>query len=314
MTVLEVIQRSADFLARKGVEAPRLQVEWLLAHQLGIPRLQLYLQFDRPLAEADLAAVRDLVQRRGRREPLQHILGTALFHSLEFKVDGRVLIPRPETELLAELALARVQSRAADPLLVLDFGTGSGCLAITLAHHLPNACVHAVDLSPDALTVAHENAVHHQVDHRIQFRQGDGFAPVPPDLRFDLIVANPPYIPSGDICSLEPEVKNHDPHLALDGGPDGMRVQRRLASESARWLRPHGSLLVELGDGQEPAARSLFTEHNWVVEQVAQDYTHRPRVLIAQPAAETVPHSHAAEPSADSNTVASNNNLARPNR
>jgi release factor glutamine methyltransferase len=303
MTVLEVIQRSADFLARKGVEAPRLQVEWLLAHQLGIPRLQLYLQFDRPLAEPDLAAVRDLVQRRGRREPLQHILGTALFHSLEFKVDGRVLIPRPETELLAELALARMQSGASDPLLILDFGTGSGCLAITLAHHLPHACVHAVDLSPDALMVARENAVRHQNDHRIVFHQGDGFGPVPPDMRFDLIVANPPYIPSGDIASLEPEVRDYDPRMALDGGPDGLQVQRQLAREALRWLRPDGFLMVELGDGQEPAARSLFTEHNWIVEQVAQDYTRRPRVLIAKPAVE----------SARSNAVAPGVKMARPN-
>jgi release factor glutamine methyltransferase len=281
MTVLEVIQRSADFLARKGVDAPRLQVEWLLAHQLAIPRLQLYLQFDRPVAEPDLAAVRDLVQRRGRREPLQHILGTVLFHSLEFKVDRRVLIPRPETERLAELALAWCQSRSTDSPLLLDFGTGSGCLAITLAHHLPNARIHAIDVCPNALTVARENAARYPAGRQILFHHGDGFAPLPADLRFDLIVSNPPYIASADIDELEPEVRDHDPRIALDGGLDGLDFLRRLAQEAPRWLNPHGFIMVELGDGQEPAARLLFTRHNWVVEQVAHDYTQRPRVLIA---------------------------------
>lgn len=285
MTVLEVIQRSAEFLARKGVEAPRLQVEWLLAHQLGIPRLQLYLRFDHPVADTDLAAVRDLVQRRGRREPLQHILGTAHFHSLEFKVDDRVLVPRPETELLIELALARFHSRSADPLRILDFGTGSGCLAITLAHHFPNAIVHAVDVSADALSVARMNAARHQTDQRVKFHHGDGFGPVPADLRFDLIVANPPYIPSTDIDTLEPEVKDYDPHLALDGGPDGLGFYRQLATEARYRLQSLAPLMIELGDGQESAVRSLFTEQNWVVEPVVHDYTQRPRVLIAQPAA-----------------------------
>jgi release factor glutamine methyltransferase len=284
MTVLEVIQRSAEFLARKGVDSPRLQVEWLLAHRLAVPRLHLYLQFDRILSPTDLEAIRDLVQRRGRREPLQHILGTAFFHNLEFKVDRRVLIPRPETEFLAELALNRVCHQHAQSLQILDFGTGSGCLAVTLAHHLPHARVHAVDLSSDALAVARENSTRHGTAQRTVFHCGDGFAALPPGLTFDLIVANPPYIPSSEINDLQPEVRDHDPRLALDGGPDGLDVLRQLASGARARIQPKGTILVELGDGQDSAASGLFMDHNWVVERVAPDYTQRPRVLVAHPA------------------------------
>jgi release factor glutamine methyltransferase len=281
MTVLEVIQRSSDFLARKGVDSPRLQVEWLLAHLLQIQRLQLYLQFERTLTDSQLDALRLLVQRRGRREPLQHILGSANFHGRDFSVDHRALIPRPETEILANHAIAFLHTLKTQPVAVLDFGTGSGCLAITIALNFPNAIVHAVDLSSDALALALENAARLNATQHVTFHLGDGFQPLPPDLHFDLIVANPPYIPSADINGLAPEVRDHDPRTALDGGPDGLSFHRRLAAEALSRLKSHGKFMLELGDGQHALARDIFLTHNWIVESIEPDYTSRPRVLIA---------------------------------
>lgn len=288
MTVLEVIQRSADFLARKGVDSPRLQIELLLAHVLGLPRLQLYLNFDRPLSEQEMEAVRQLVRRRGQREPLQHLLGSTSFCGLEIAVNRDVLVPRPETEHLAELGWECLNACEAEPSrnvppCALDFGTGSGCLAIALAVHCPKARLFALDLSPAALTLARQNAERHGVAEQIQFLQGDGLTVLPPDLRFDLIVANPPYIPTAEIPTLSPEVRDYDPRLALDGGPDGLDPARALAAHAAGCLLPAGRLLMEFGDGQETAVRELFHEPVWVVEAVENDLSGRARILIARP-------------------------------
>jgi release factor glutamine methyltransferase len=285
VTVLEVIQRSATFLGKKGVESPRLQTELLLAHLLGLPRMQLYLNFERILSAAETDALRLLVQRRGQREPLQHIVGSTSFCGFELKVSRHVLIPRPETELLAEAGWTFLNQRSANqtqPLNCLDFGTGSGCLAIAIAVKSPSTSVIAVDLSSDALAVARENASRHAVVERISFMQGDGFAGLLPDRRFDLILSNPPYIPSGEIASLQPEVRDFDPQQALDGGPDGLNYYRRLAGEAAAFLKPGGKLMLELGDGQSERAQQLFEAQNWVVEAIRPDYTQRPRILIAR--------------------------------
>ncbi|MBN2505607.1 MAG: peptide chain release factor N(5)-glutamine methyltransferase [Verrucomicrobia bacterium] len=282
MTVLEVIQRSSEFLARKGVDSPRLQVELLLAHVLQVPRLKLYLSFDRVLGVAELDRLRVLVQRRGRREPLQHILGTVSFCGLELAVDGRVLIPRPETELLAEAGWRWLGALAVSEPLALDVGTGSGCLAIALAVRCPRAQVHALDISPGALSVARQNARRHAVDGRIRFHEGDGLAAVPAGLRFDLIVSNPPYIPSCELAMLQPEVREYDPVLALDGGPDGMAFYRRLAGEAPPFLAGAGRLMVEFGDGQSGVLEELFRAQKWVVEGVTPDYAGRPRHLTVR--------------------------------
>ncbi len=285
MTVLEVIQRSADYLARKGVESARLQAELLLAHVLQKPRLKLYLEFERVLSEPELAALRELVRRRGAREPLQYLVGSVNFCGLELAVCPAVLIPRPETELLAERAwtfLAGRTGSAEAPPAALDFGTGSGCLAIALAVRCPAARVRAVDLSPAALEVARANAVRHGVEARLHFLQSDGFAALPADERFDLVVANPPYIPSAEIARLEPEVRDHEPRVALDGGPDGLAVIRRLAAESTPWLKPGGRLMFELGDGQAEAATALLAAAGWGAVTVENDWTNRPRLLIAE--------------------------------
>jgi len=281
VTVLEVIQRSTEFLAKNGVESPRLQIELLLAHVLQMPRMKLYLNFERPLNDAELESLRGLVKRRAGREPLQHIVGSTSFCGFEMMVNRDVLIPRPETELLAEEAWKYVQERR--PASVLDFGTGSGCLAIAVASKCPQAAVHAVDVSEAALALARQNAIRHGLVERIQLHNGDGFAALPGGLKFDLIVSNPPYIPSAEIPTLQPEVRDHDPLLALDGGADGLEFYRRLAKESGSWMKPDGRLMLELGDGQAAGVSALLMQHGWTVERVAKDYNDRERILIARP-------------------------------
>lgn len=284
VTVLEVIQRSAEFLQNKGVESPRLQIELMLGQVLNVPRLKLYLNFDRALAEAELVRLREMVKRRGVREPLQHILGTTSFCGLEIKCSRAALIPRPETELLAERAWQFLAARPEPASTVLDLGTGTGCLAFAVAAHAPAARLHLVDLSPEALALAKENAVLNQLMHRCEFHQGDGFAALPVGLRFDLIISNPPYIASEEISSLSPEVRDFDPRLALDGGGDGLDFYRRLAREAGAWLQPPGQLMLEFGDGQAPALEKIFSDEKWVVEEIVSDYSPRPRILIARPA------------------------------
>jgi release factor glutamine methyltransferase len=289
VTVLEVIQRSSEFLARKGVDSPRLQVELLLAHVLQMPRMKLYLNFDRTLTDVELDTLRSLVKRRGEREPLQHIVGSTSFCGLDIVVNRDVLIPRPETELLAERALQFLSNlmplyrdRGDQPLTVLDFGTGSGCLAVVIAARVPTTRVHAMDISEAALDVARQNAERHEVTGQLRFHRSDGFAALPGDLRFELIVSNPPYIPSADLPTLQAEVRDYEPHLALDGGADGFDFYGRLAREGRAWLKPEGRLIVELGDGQRASVTAVFTSAGWTVESIEPDYSGRERILIAR--------------------------------
>ena len=260
MTVREVIQRSTEFLQRHGVDSPRLQAELLLAHLLKLPRLQLYLNHDRALAEPELNALRSLVQRRSKREPLQHLVGSTSFGGLE----------------LAAAALAKNTTPIA-----LDFGTGTGCLAIALATHCKTAQVHALDISEAALALARANAQRHGLTERISFHHGDGFGALAAGLRFDLIVSNPPYIPTAEIATLQAEVRDFDPHAALDGGADGLDFYRLLAREAPAWLNVGGGLFAEFGDGQETALASLFSGSGWRAVAVHRDLTGRPRVLEA---------------------------------
>ena len=279
MTILEIIQRSSDFLAKKGVESPRLQIELMLCHVLSLPRMQLYLNFERQLTAEQVDTLRGFVQRRGNREPLQYILGTTCFCGLDLTVNKHVLIPRPETEILAERGWTYLQSLG-EGKTALDFGTGSGCLAITLAAHCPKAQIHALDISADALSVVRGNAEKNKVS--IQFHHGDGFAALSQDLRFDLIVANPPYIPDTEIETLEPEVRDFEPRAALSGGGDGLDFFRRMATEAPRFLQPNAPIMLEFSDGQSPAIRAIFEQQNWVVEAVEPDYTQRLRIFIAR--------------------------------
>jgi release factor glutamine methyltransferase len=282
VTVLEVIQRSTDYLAKKGVESPRLQIELLLAHVLQMPRLKLYLNFERPLTDAELAALREMVRRRGNREPLQHIVGSVSFCGFEIAVNRAVLIPRPETEGLAERGWQFLAALGAQPATVLDFGTGSGCLAIAIAMKSPAVSVVALDIAPEAIEVAHANAARHGLTGRVQLVCGDGLAALPAATRFDLIVANPPYIPTAEIAALEPEVRDFDPRRALDGGADGLDCIRQLAAGGAALLQPHGCLMLEFGDGQGGAVKALFDAGGWRTEAPAADLSGRERFLIAR--------------------------------
>lgn len=285
MRLIEVIQRSTTFLESRGVESPRLQVELILAHVLRIPRLQLYLQFDRPLLPEVLDAARLAVQRRGQRIPLQHILGSTSFCGLEMEVSSDTLIPRPETEWLAEHAwnwLAHNKAALPPQPRVLDWGTGTGCLAIAITHHHPSARITAIDVSPPTLAIAQRNATRHGLADRIEFVQADGVEPLPGDLRFHLIVGNPPYIPTAEIPTLEPEVRDHDPTLALDGGPDGLVVYRRLAFSLKDRLLPLGVVMLEFGDGQAQEIARVLTQAGWSDPEVHQDASGRERFLVAR--------------------------------
>ena len=303
MTVLEAIQKSADFLGKKNVGSPRLQVELLLAHLLKMPRMKLYLNFERALAPGETDALREFIKRRAAHEPLQHIVGSTSFCGFEIAVNKHVLVPRPETELLAELGWQFLSTLNSQLSTALDFCTGSGCIAIAIAAKCPNAKIVAADISEDALALAKENAAKNNVAERIEFLQGDGFAVLssvgqasrlsPPEkknsetgatpvLRFDLLISNPPYIPSAEIATLQPEVRDFDPHLALDGGADGLEFYRLIASQAKTFLKPAGKIMVEFGDGQAEAIRNIFETEKWIVEAVKEDYSQRARILIAK--------------------------------
>ena len=284
MTVLEIIQRSTEFLQQKGVESPRLQIEWMLAHVLQMPRLKLYLNFDRALIEPELNRLRDMVRRRAAREPLQHILGTTSFCGLEMKCSRAALIPRPETEILAEHGWKFLSTFNLQPSTVLDLGTGTGCIAIALAANAPHAAIHAVDVSADALALAQENAVANKVAERIAFHLGDGFNALPAGLKFDLIASNPPYIAAEEIATLQPEVRDFDPRLALDGGTDGLVFYRHIARQAGAWLQPGGRLMVEFGGGQAGDVEKIFSDEKWIVVEIVADYSPQPRILIARQA------------------------------
>jgi release factor glutamine methyltransferase len=282
VTVLEVISKSSEFLAKKGVDSPRLQTELLLAHVLQLPRMKLYLNFERKLADTELDSLRELVKRRGQREPLQHLIGSTSFCGFEMAVNRHVLIPRPETELLAEAGWQFLSTLNSQPSTALDFGTGSGCIAIALAAKTPSARVVALDLSGEALAIAQQNAAKNGVAARLEFRQSDGFAALKPDERFNLIVSNPPYIPSAEIETLQPEVRDHDPRRALDGGADGLDFYHRLAAEAGTFLKPDGKLMLEFGEGQADDISAILVSQNWQIESVQPDYTKRLRFLVAR--------------------------------
>jgi len=275
-TVIEVIQATTAYFQKNGVESPRLNIEHLLAHVLGKKRMELYLEFDRPLNDQELAPLRDLVKRRAQREPLQHLLGTVEFAGKTFVSDKRALIPRPETEQLCELILADLRERNTSPKRVLDVGTGSGVIAATLALALPDAAVGAVDVSADALALAQENISRHLLQDRLHLRASDLFSDV--EGTYDLVVANLPYIDTAEVAALAPEVRC-DPVLALDGGVAGLEIFRRFVPEARQHLR--GRLALEFGHDQAEALRALLAEHNYHDIRVLSDYQGRQRFVFA---------------------------------
>ncbi|HEY6228519.1 MAG TPA: peptide chain release factor N(5)-glutamine methyltransferase [Verrucomicrobiae bacterium] len=280
MTVLEAINKGAEFLARKTIESPRLQSELLLAHILNLPRLRLYLEFERALNDAQADEFRELLVRRGNHEPLQHIIGSTSFCGLPMIVTPAVLIPRPETEVLAEQVWTFLNQRENETTFV-DLGTGSGCIPIAIAAHAKKSRGVAVDISSDALAVAKQNFEKNGLVDRIELREGDFLAALQPAERFDVIVSNPPYIATAEVELLEPEVRDHDPRLALDGGADGFNFHRALAQGAAQFLKPGGRLFIEFADGQGEALRELFGSHGWHVHGLIRDLSGVDRILFA---------------------------------
>ncbi len=254
--VLKVLNWTKGYLAEKGVENPRLEAEWMLCEALSLDRVGLYLNFDKPLSDAELAAFRGMVARRGKREPLQYILGSQEFMGLDFQVSPAVLIPRHDTEVLVTEAVQRGGALRS----ILDIGTGSGCVAVALAKALPEAEVCSVDVSGEAIAVARGNAQRNGAT--VHFFQGSLFEPFA-GRRFDMVVSNPPYIPQADLATLQQEVRGFEPLNALDGGADGLDFYRRISAQAPGHLNPGGWLLFELGAGQAPQVLGLLRERGF---------------------------------------------------
>lgn len=282
-TVRELIQAAAGYLEQKRIESARLNAELLLGDVLGLARIDLYLQHDRPVTEPERDRYRDLVRRRGQGDPLQAIIGTTEFYSRPFKVDTGVFIPRPETEILVARCvelLCPPDRRLLSPAAV-EIGTGSGVIAISLAAEIPPLEVWATDEEPEAVRLATLNARRLGVDGRVHILEGDMFRPLPERLagRVDLLVSNPPYIRTGELGGLPLEVRRHDPPRALDGGPDGLHYYRALAAGWGRWLRRGAAVAVEIGHDQHEAVEEAFRRGGCAQVTTTNDLAGLPRVV-----------------------------------
>ncbi len=278
LNVLEVIQKTAEFLGAKGVESPRLNAELLVGHALGLKRMQVYLAFERGLTESEVTRIREMVRRRGRRDPLQHIIGETEFHGLRLKVDGRALVPRPETEYLVELILAR---GAPPPGRILDLGTGSGAIALALAHAWPSAEVTAVDASAAALALAAENAAAAGLAGRIRLLASDWFSALGTGETFDLIVANPPYLSAAEVAAAAPEVRDFEPAGALTSGEGGLADLRAILAAAPGRLAPGGWVALETGVDHHPALADLARSAGYAKSESLRDLTGRDRFFLA---------------------------------
>jgi release factor glutamine methyltransferase len=309
--ILDVINKTTPFFEKQGIESPRLTIELLLAHLLKKKRLDLYMEFERELDDATLEKLREMVKRRAAGEPLQYITGETEFCGLKFMVDRRVLIPRPETELLVETVLERLREKQPQagtpappsggpggralpvtgrqsPVTILDVCTGSGCIAIALAKKLlaPGAGmrvrIYATDESAEALEVARANATLHKVEKNVGFFQSDMLEAFS-SLRADVIVSNPPYVAQGDVAKLPKEVRDFEPVRALAAGEDGLKAIRRLVMSAKRFLSPSGFVALEIGAGQRAAVEELFGNNGCVVTDVVKDLQGHERVIVAVP-------------------------------
>jgi release factor glutamine methyltransferase len=276
MTVLEVLQSSTAYFKKRKIDNPRLNAEHLLAYVLDRKRLELYLEFERELDEVELKPLRDLVRRRGEGEPLQHLLGTVEFCGHTFLCDKRAMVPRPETEELVEFVKSEIRNPKSE---ILDVGTGSGVIALSLAAKFPEAEVHAVDVSDDALALARENAARLGLNKRVHFTKSNLLDEVEGD--FDLIVANLPYVSTQDRQSLSREVLR-DPEVALFAGERGDELVRRLIEQASAHLRPGGLLALEIGVDQSAALLSFLAEKNYDDIASKSDYSSTTRFLFAR--------------------------------
>ena len=282
-TILRLILWSAEYLTYKGVETGRLDAEWLLSAALGVDRLQLYLQYDRPLSPEEREAFKPLLRRRARREPLQYIIGRTGFRQLELKTDPRVLIPRPETEVLVQEVLdwAAARRRRIGP--VWDVGTGTGAVALSLATEGACTRIVATDVSPKALSVAADNAERYDLSELVEFREGPLFEPLEEGERFDIIVSNPPYIAENEGGALQPEVRDWEPPEALFAGEDGLDVIRQLVVGAPEHLLAGGLLAFECGLGQvNGIATDLTATGAFAAVRIRPDLTGRLRFVMAE--------------------------------
>jgi release factor glutamine methyltransferase len=275
-TIASILKWAIDDFRAKGLESPRVEAELLLSNALACSRIALITDGHRPLAPPELARFKAMVLRRRRREPIAYILGRREFFGRTFRVDARVLVPRPDTEILVDVALRETRSRDLY-VRALDLCTGSGCVAVTLARERPTSAFLATDISPDALAVARDNALRLGA-YNVSFRQGSLFEPVQ-SARFDLITANPPYIATQEITTLDADVREHEPHLALDGGPDGLDLVRLILQSAHAHLADDGVLAMEIGADQGPATAALFEQHGFAEVRIDKDYAKRDRVV-----------------------------------
>jgi release factor glutamine methyltransferase len=283
-TVRRVIAWTQADLAKRGIESARLDADLLVAHALKLKRIALYLDLDRPLEDAELRAIRGLIERRRGFEPVAYILGEREFYGRGFEVTRDVLIPRPDTETLVEQTLLLMRGGDGAGRL-LDLCTGSGAVAVTLAAELPQRRVLGTDVSEAALAVAARNAERLKLMERVELRQGDLFEAVPEGERFAAITVNPPYIGADEMATLAPDVRDHEPRLALDAGPDALVFYRRIVRDAPQYLEPGASLLVEVGYTQAAAVRALFTEAGLADVRSAKDLAGTERVVIGRYAA-----------------------------
>jgi release factor glutamine methyltransferase len=302
-TLGRLLQWTTQFLAEHGSESPRLDAEVLLAHAEGCRRIDLYTRFEEPASEPTRQRFRELVRQRAEGCPVAYLVGRKEFFSLEFEVSRAVLIPRPSTETLVAECLRRLKSHPAP--VILDLGTGSGNIAVSLAKYLPQARIVAVDISAEALAVACRNAHRHQVADRITFLQGDLFVPLPAGSEFDAIVSNPPYIADSELADLPVGVRLYEPEVALRGGPDGLAVVERIIRQAEQFLRPGGYLLLEIGTAQEQPVRQLVQKLTALqLEPTVYDTDRHPRVVAASKISQTTPPARLEKPQLDHDSAA----------
>ena len=285
--IKDLLRVTADYLQEKKIDSPRLTAEILLSHQLDTDRVNLYLNFDQPLNEKDISGYRSLIKRRLFHEPIQYITGTQEFWSLDFMVDPQVLIPRPESELLVEQTVKLIGSNSAQQYLspkILDLGTGSGVLAVSIAKELPQARIWATDLSHGALSIARYNAEKHGVLDRIHFLHGDIWEPIKSlDFGFDIILSNPPYVAKEKYDNLAPEIRDYEPRQALDGHEGGMYFIEKILQEGLNYLEPTGWLFVEMAPDQTGKALLLAKDIQGYSEITrSKDYSHVYRIVMTR--------------------------------
>lgn len=273
ITLLEIIKRSAGYLAERGIESSRRTAEEVIADVLGMKRLDLYLQFDRPLTESELPALRSAIVRRAQHEPVAYIAGRVAFAGIELNVDRSVLIPRPETEILVETIAQSIQEMALDGKVLWDMCCGSGCIGLALKTRFPLLTVILSDMSSEALQTAQKNA-----HVEVQFKQGDLFAPFAGE-GCDFFVCNPPYITEGEFPELAPEVRDWEPKKALVAGPTGLEYYARIARDLKAHLRQDGKAWLEIGSGQGPAVQALFAAQGWKC-QITSDWAGHDRFCL----------------------------------